>query len=72
MPIGNMIVPATSARMAANTIFSTPTIPTGMGASRRSSISLVKLKSITSGKAVLWSAVSTTVMATMPGNSTSV
>ena len=58
--------------MAANTIFSTPTMPTGMGASRRSSISLVKLKSITSGKAVLCSAVSTAVMATMPGNSTSV
>jgi len=69
MPIGNMKRAATSARSAANTIFSTATSATGIGASRRSSISFVKLNSITSGSAVDCSAVSNAVSATIPGNS---
>ncbi len=68
-PTGNITSPATIARPAANTIFSAPTHVAGSGASRRSSISLVKEKSMTSGKATLWMAVSMMVMATMPGNS---
>ena len=69
MPIGNMNRAATSARMAAKTIFSTATSATGIGASRRSSISLVKENSITSGSAVDCSAVRSAVSATMPGKS---
>ncbi len=68
-PIGNMHMAATSARIAANTIFSTATSATGIGASSRSSISFVKLNSITSGSAVDCSAVSIAVSATTPGNS---
>ena len=69
IPIGNMNRAATSARIAANTIFSTATRATGIGASSRSSISFVKLNSITSGSAVDCSAVSIAVSATMPGKS---
>src|SRR6266536_2076299 len=69
-PIGNMSAPATSPRIEANSTFSTATMLTGSGASRRSSISLVKLNSITSGSAVLCSAVSMTVSATSPGSNT--
>ena len=72
IPIGNMKSAAVSARIAANTIFSTATSATGIGASRRSSISFVKLNSITSGSAVDCSAVSVAVSATTPGNRSSV
>ena len=70
--MGSMTRAASRARRLANTTFSTATIPTGSGARSRSSISLVKLKSITSGKAVLWSPVTKAVRATMPGNRTRV
>jgi hypothetical protein len=69
-PTGSITSAASRARRLANTTFSTATIPTGSGASSRSSISLVKLKSITSGKAVLWSPVTVAVRATIPGNRT--
>ena len=72
IPMGSITSAASRARMLAKTTFSTATIPTGSGASSRSSISLVKLKSITSGKAVLWSPVMVAVRATMPGNRTRV
>jgi hypothetical protein len=52
-PMGNISAPANSARSEANSILSTATMPSGSGASSRSSISLVKLNSTTSGSAVL-------------------
>ena len=67
-PTGNITSPAMIARPAANTTFSAATQFAGSGASRRSSISLVKEKSMTSGNATLWMAVSMMVIATMPGN----
>ena len=71
IPTGNITSAATSERSEANSIFSTATRATGIGASSRSSISLVKEKSITSGNAVPCTPVRTAVSATIPGNSRS-
>ena len=66
-----MTAAATSARSSENTIFSTATRCVGSGASSRSSISLVKEKSMTSGNAVVCSAVRNAVSAMTPGSRTS-
>ena len=55
-------------RTAATTTFWTPTSAAGSGASRRSSISLVKENSMTSGSDVFCSAVKKSVSAMTPGS----
>ena len=70
-PTGNMMSAATSARNAPKMIFSDAIHAVGSGASSLSSISFVKLNSITSGSAVPWSPVSTAVSAIAPGSSRS-
>ena len=68
--MGNINNAAIIARAVENTIFSTATSGVGSGASNRSSISLVNEKSITSGRAVFWTAVRKAVNATTPGSRT--
>ena len=60
-----------SARSVANSTFSAATRPVDIGASSRSSISLVQPNSITSGKASDCMPVITAVSASRPGNSRS-
>ncbi len=53
MPTGNITNAASSARIEANSIFSSATAHVGNGASSRSSISRLNENSRTSGNAVL-------------------
>ncbi len=69
IPTGIMINVAITARVAANTTFSTATSPVAIGASSRSSISFVHPNSTTSGKASACILVITVVSASSPGNS---
>src|SRR5438132_3840958 len=68
--IGNTMSAARIAWMAPATIFSAATAQTGMGASTRSSISLVNDSSVTSGSATAWMPWKFMDMATRPGTRT--
>ena len=68
--IGKTTPAATSDCTAPAAIFSSPTIQTGTGASTRSSISLLKLNSCTSGSATAWMPWKLIATAMRPGTRT--